>query len=136
MVGTLTTVLSLPLYWLLVKRLDYIGLALASTLGIIAYTVVLFVLLNRRTKNPESLSVLVFFLKMSAASCAVGFACWRLTDYLEHFIAWQKPGGEVLLLTLVSSAGILLLIAALKILRVPELDLYLRRAYSFVARTS
>jgi putative peptidoglycan lipid II flippase len=134
-VGTLTTVLSLPLYWVLVKRLDYIGLALASTLGIIAYTVVLFVLLNRRTKNLESMSVFAFFLKISAASCVVGFICYKLTAYLENFIPWQKLGGAVLLLTLVSSVGILLLIATLKILRVPEIDIYLRRAYSLATRS-
>ena len=133
-VGTLTTVLSLPLYWLLVKRLDYLGLALASTLGIIVYTVVLFVLLNKRTRNPESLNVFLFFLKMSAASCVVGLACHKLTNYLENFIPWQKPSGAILLLTIVSTAGLLLLAAALKILRVPELDLYLRRAYTFATR--
>ena len=134
MVGTLTTVLSLPLYWLLVKRLDYLGLALASTLGIIVYSVVLFVLLNKRTRNPESLNVFLFFLKMSAASCVVGLTCYKLTNYLENFISWQKLSGAILLLTVVSTAGLLLLAAALKILRVPELDLYLRRAYTFVSR--
>jgi hypothetical protein len=72
---------------------------------------------------------------MSTASCVVGFACYKLTGYLEHFIAWQELGGVVLLLTLVSLAGILLLIAVLKLLRVPELDLYLRRAYSFATRS-
>ena len=123
------------MYWLLVRRLDYLGLALASTLGIIAYTVVLFVLLNRHTRNPEGLSVFIFFLKMSGASCLVGLACDKLTVYLENFIAWQKIGGAVLLLTLVSTAGLLLLAVVLKILRVPELGTYLRRAYSFAARS-
>src|SRR5580704_4818693 len=134
-VGTLTTVLSLPLYWLLVKRLDYLGLALASTLGIFVYTVLLFVLLNKRTRNPDSLNVFLFFLKMSAASCVVGLLCYQLTNYLEKFIPWQKLGGAVVLLTIVSTAGLLLLAAALKILRVPELDTYLRRAYSFATRS-
>jgi peptidoglycan biosynthesis protein MviN/MurJ (putative lipid II flippase) len=104
-------------------------------MGIIVYTIVLFVLLNRRTKNPESFSVFVFFLKMSGASCVVGFTCYKLTGYLENFIAWQELAGAVLLLALVSSAGILLLVAALKILRVPELGLYFRRAYSFATRS-
>ena len=133
-VGTLTTVLSLPVYWLLVKRFDYLGLALASTLGIIVYTVVLFVLLNKRTRNPESLSVFTFFLKMSAASCLVGLVCYKLTSYLENFIPWEELTGAVALLAIVSSAGLLLLIATLKILRVPELDFYLARALKFAIR--
>ena len=70
---------------------------------------VLFVLLNKRTRNPESLNVFLFFLKMSAASCVVGLACYKLTNYLENFIPWQRLGGAVLLLTIVSTAGLLLL---------------------------
>jgi hypothetical protein len=58
-----------------------------------------------------------------------------LTTYLENFIPWQKLGGAVLLLSLVSTAGLLLLAATLKILRVPELDLYLRRAYKVATRS-
>ena len=96
---------------------------------------VLFVLLNKRTRNRESLNVFLFFLKMSAASCVVGLLCYHLTNYLENFIPWQKLGGAVLLLTIVSTIGLLLLAAALKILRVPELDAYLRRAYSFATRS-
>src|SRR5271157_3045635 len=69
-VGTVTTLLSLPVYWLLVRRLDYVGLALASTIGIVAYTILLFILLGRRTKNPEEGSLVVFFLKVAIASCA------------------------------------------------------------------
>jgi putative peptidoglycan lipid II flippase len=134
-VGTLTTLLSLPVYWLLVRRLDYLGLALASTIGIIAYTVVLFVLLCRRTNNPEEGSLLLFFVKMSAASCITGLACYRLAAYLENLIAWQRLSGALLLLTVVTAAGVLLLGILLKILRVPELDTYLQRAYSFGSRS-
>ena len=110
-VGTLTTLLSLPCYWLLVRRLDYVGLALASTIGIIAYTILLFVLLGRRTKNPEEGSIVVFFLKVAVASCAAGYACYRLAGWLENFIHWQGIAGALLLLTLVTSVGIVLFVA-------------------------
>lgn len=135
-VGTLTTVLSLPVYWLLVRRMDFRGLALASTIGIIAYTIILFALLGRRTRNPEEASLIVFFLKVAAASCISGYACYRLVGRLESFIAWQHIGGALILLALVSAAGVLLLGALLKVFRVPELDAYVRRAYSFAGRRS
>lgn len=133
-VGTVTTLLSLPLYWVLVRRLDYLGLALASTIGIIAYTIILFVLLCRRTQNSEEGGLVIFFLKMSAASCVAGYVCSRLAGWLENIIAWQHLGGALLLLTMVTSAGVVLLGVLLKILRVPELDTYLRRAYAFGGR--
>jgi putative peptidoglycan lipid II flippase len=134
-VGTLTTLLSLPVYWLLVRRLDFRGLALASTIGIIAYTIILFALLGRRTRNPEEASLVVFFLKVALASCIAGYACYRLAGWLEGVIAWQHIGGALVLLVLTTAAGVLLLGVLLKIFRVPELDAYLRRAYSFAGRS-
>jgi putative peptidoglycan lipid II flippase len=134
-VGTVTTLLSLPIYWLLVRRLDYVGLALASTIGIVAYTILLFILLARRTKNPEEGSLVVFFLKVAVASCAAGYVCYRLTNALEDFLSWQRIPGALLLLTLVTTAGIVLLVALLKLFRVPEVTQYLRRAYQFANRT-
>jgi putative peptidoglycan lipid II flippase len=134
-VGTVTTLLSLPVYWLLVRRLDYVGLALASTIGIVAYTILLFVLLARRTRNPEEGTLVVFFLKVAAASCAAGYASYRLSGWLEKYIPWQHILGALILLTLVTSAGIVLFIALLKIFRVPEATQYLRRAYTFANRT-
>jgi putative peptidoglycan lipid II flippase len=134
-VGTLTTLLSLPVYWLLVRRMDYVGLALASTIGIVAYTVLLFVLLSRCTKNPEEGSIVIFFLKVAAASCIAAYACHRLTAWLENFISWQHIPGALLVLTLVTTAGVVLLVALLKLFRVPEVTQYLRRAYQFANRT-
>ena len=130
-VGTLMTALNIPVYWWLAHHMRYRGLAFASSLGIIAYTVVLFILLNRRTKNAEEGSLVVFFLKMTAASLVAGAACYRLTLYLETQIPWQKIWGALALLVTVTAAGVLLLVILLKILRVPELDHYLRKAWAF-----
>ena len=130
-VGTLITALNIPVYWWLSQRMQHLGLALASSLGIIVYTIVLFVLLNRRTKNPEEGALVIFFLKMTAASCVVGLACYRLTEWLEGIMPWQRFWGALLLLILVTLAGILLLGVLLKILRVPEFDHYLRKAWSY-----
>ena len=130
-VGTIMTGLTIPLYWVLVRREQHIGLALASSLGIIAYTIVLFVLLNRRTKNREQGSLLLFFAKVAAASIVVGYACSWLLGWIERFIAWQRMSGALEVLVLVTVPGVLLLLLLLKILRVRELDGYLRRALSF-----
>ena len=65
-VGTVLTFANLPLYWLLVRHSQHLGLAMASSLGITVYTVVLFVLLNRRTHNREEGAMVLFFLKVCA----------------------------------------------------------------------
>ena len=130
-VGTVMTALNLPLYWYLVHRAQHLGLALASSLGIIAYTIVLFVLLNRRTNNREQGALVVFFLKVTAASAAAGYVCFRLAHRLEHLIAWRRTLGSLEVLIVVSVAGILMVGLLMKLLRVRELDRYLRRAFSY-----
>jgi putative peptidoglycan lipid II flippase len=128
-VGTVMTALNIPLYWWLVRRSQHLGLALASSLGIIAYTIVLFVLLNRRTKSRAEGNLIVFFLKVGAASCIAGVACYRLVGWLENYIAWQGTLGSLLLLTLASAAGLVVLLVLLKLFRVPEAGHYLRRLF-------
>jgi putative peptidoglycan lipid II flippase len=133
-VGTVMTLLNLPLYWWFVRRAQYRGLALASSLGIIAYKIVLFILLNRRTKNRSESRIVMFLCKVTASSVVAGFACYKLVGWLETQIAWESPLGSLLVLVIATTAGLLVLGAGLKILRVPELDGYLRQAFEFAGR--
>ena len=131
-VGTALTVLNLPVYWLLVRRAQHLGLALASTIGIILYTVVLFVLLIRRTENREAGSLVVFFLKVCAASALAGYACARLASWLQVRIGWQSTLRAFLVLCIVSLVGIALTAALAKLFRVREIDYYVERLWHLV----
>jgi len=133
-VGTLMTALSIPVYWWLFHHWQHLGLALASSIGIIAYSVVLYVLLCRRTKNPEEGSLTLFFFKVTAASVVVGWACHWMALRLESAIAWQRFPLTLALLCSVSAAGFVLLVILLKILRVPDLDRYLQHGISLLLR--
>lgn len=126
-VGTALTFLNLPVYWLLAHWLQHRGLALASSCGIIAYTVLLFVLLKRRTANRESGAMLVFLLKVSAASAAAAVVCYEVSRWLEARVAWQTTRGAFIVLILASPIGFLAAGALTKALRVRELNAYLRR---------
>jgi len=126
-VGTGITFLSLPLYWLLVRRGQHLGLALASSIAIIVYTVALFVLLNRRVKNPEAASLVTFFLKLVAASTVAALACFKLTRWLGTHIGWHTTSHAFLVLVVVSTVGFLLIAILAQLLRVRELGTYLKR---------
>jgi putative peptidoglycan lipid II flippase len=128
-VGTILTFLSLPLYWLLVRSHQHLGLALASSLGIMLYTVVLFVILSHRTRNPETADLVWFFLKVTVASALAGFACLHLTHWLGIHIGWQTTTHAFVVLVIVSTAGFLLTIIFAKLLRVREIDDYLRKVW-------
>ena len=133
-VGTLTTVLSLPAYVWLMHRMAHLGLALASSLGISAYTVLLFFLLARRTQNQERARLVAFFLKVTAASVIAGSVCWRLALYLEGLMPWQRPPFALLLLTMDTAVGVAALLVLLKLLRVQEVGVYLRGGLAMFAR--
>jgi len=126
-VGTVLTFLNLPLYWLLVRRYQHMGLAAASSAGIIVYTLLLFGLLNRRTKNPESTAMVGFFLKVTAASVMAAGACFKLTQVLQTRIGWQTPLSALAVLVMVSAAGFVLTGVLAKLFRVRELDSYLAK---------
>jgi putative peptidoglycan lipid II flippase len=126
-VGTVLTFLNLPVYWLLVGRAQHLGLAAASSTGIIAYTVVLFLLLNRRTRNAEASNLVIFFLKVGVASALAAFAAYRLLAWLESRVPWQTTHGALEVLVVASLAGLLLTAILAKLLRVRELESYVKR---------
>ena len=126
-VGTVLTFLNLPVYWWLGRHYQYLGLALASSLGIIAYTLLLFGLLTHRTKNRESTEMIWFFLKITAASIIAGGICFRLTQFLHSIIGWHTTLRAFAVLTIVSSVGFAMTAALAKLFRVRELDAYLAK---------
>jgi putative peptidoglycan lipid II flippase len=126
-VGTALTFLVLPLYWFLSHRYQYLGLALASSSGIIAYTLLLFVLLNRRTRNPEAGALVWFFLKITAASVMAASVCFELTARLHARLGWQTTGRAFAVLCIVSSVGFAVTGLLVKLFRVRELDTYLAK---------
>jgi putative peptidoglycan lipid II flippase len=133
-VGTVLALANLPVYWYLVRHLQHIGLALASSLGITVYTIVLFVLLNRRTQNREAGAISLFFLKVCTASAAVAYVCHRLQLFLEPHFAWHAIPGAFALLLIVTSVGIALLFIAAKFLGIREFDELIARARGIFSR--
>jgi putative peptidoglycan lipid II flippase len=127
LVGTATMVVTLPLYSLLVHKYQYIGLAFASSFGIFLYMVVLFVLLNRHTRNHEAGTIVTFFLKMSVASAVAGVVSFRLSMWFQSHVAWQTRLGALVSLVVVSAVGVLLIAGTAKLLGISELESYLKR---------
>jgi putative peptidoglycan lipid II flippase len=126
-VGTGITFLSLPAYWWLAHHYQYLGLAAASSLGIIVCTVILLLLLNHRIRNPQARALMVLFLKIGAVSTLAGVACFELNNWLGSRLGWQTTHQALLVLVIVSSAGLVLIALLAKLFRVREFEDYLRR---------
>jgi putative peptidoglycan lipid II flippase len=125
--GTVLTVLALPLYWLLVHRMQHLGLALASSCGVISYAVILFVLLDRRLHNREAGGLVVFAVKVTIASVLAAAAAYEVVEQLETRVAWRTTHGAFEVLAAASLVGFALTFILAKLLRVRELDTYLKK---------
>ena len=126
-VGTVFTFLTLPLYWYCGRRWDYLGLAAASSLAIIFYAIVLFVLLARRTRNRRVGEFLTCLAKVSLASALVAMLCSRLTAWLEMRVAWHTPLGSLKILVIVTAIGLPFIFLLAKTMGVVEIENYCKK---------
>lgn len=122
--GTAMMLLNLPVYWLLVRKSQHLGLALASSIGIVALMVLLFFMLARRTDNKEAGTITAFFIKIGFSSALAAVATWKLVEWLEPHIGWQTAPRALLVLVIASAAGFALTAVGAKLLRVREVDAY------------
>jgi putative peptidoglycan lipid II flippase len=131
--GTLLTLLNLPVYWLLVRRMQHLGLALASSIGIIVYTAVLFAFLKRRLPGYEDRALVAFAARITALSLVVGLVTWKITEWLGIKIGWTSSLRAFAVLVLATLAGLALGLVLGWILKIDEVRSLLRKA-SLVTR--
>jgi putative peptidoglycan lipid II flippase len=125
--GTLLALLNLPVYWLLVQRMQHLGLALASSIGIVVYTAALFALLKRRLPGYDGGPLLAFFAKIAALSLIMGFAAWQITDLLGTRFGWTSIPRAFGVLVFATLAGLALGLALAWVLKVEEVRSLLRK---------
>ncbi len=126
LVGSSITLLSLPMYAWLAEHWQHRGLALASSIGMTAYAVALFLILNRKIANPHSRDTVVFFVKMLGVAVAVGAAGHFLLEAINRHLPWFTPAGSLSALLAAGLAGLILVPLLAKLLRIRELEEYLR----------
>src|ERR1039457_1956852 len=125
-VGTAITVLNLPLYWLLVRHMQHLGLAAASSAGITAYTIILFVILIRKTSGSGMRGLMSFFARVSIASAIGGIVCWKFVGWLGERISWRTFHGAFIDLSLAAVVGGILTILVLHLFGVKEVKTYIK----------
>ena len=114
--------LNVVLNLILVEIMGYRGLALGTSIVALANAVTLLALLRRRLDGLDLPPILLVCGKISVASAAMGAAAWMVHEGLLD--AWSGTGlvtrlGQV---SVSIAAGILVLAAAARILRIRELE--------------
>jgi putative peptidoglycan lipid II flippase len=126
-IGTLLTLLSLPIYWFCARTWQYVGLAAASSAVAIVLVSILFVSLVRRTRSEEWRNILACLVRVLVSSVLGAVACSSLAQWLELRIRWQTFAGALLILIAVTAVGIPLILFIAHILGVTEIENYLAK---------
>jgi putative peptidoglycan lipid II flippase len=125
-VGTVTTVLTLPLYAHLAHKYQFRGIAIASSCGVILYVLTLVLLLARKTRNRGLIAILPFFLKISSISGVTALICLHLTRWLSATMGLHTAREALLVLLLGTGTSLIVLVLLAKITKLRELDCLLR----------
>jgi putative peptidoglycan lipid II flippase len=108
--GTGAVLLSIPIYLLGLKFMGTTGVALAVSLSAILQVYVLYAMWNKRSRNPGSSGVYLFYLKIMGLSVAVGIVLVWFKQLLAGWIEATTFTGSLLTVFL---TGVLFLIVLL-----------------------
>jgi putative peptidoglycan lipid II flippase len=84
--GTITVIVSLPIYWIGLKIYGLLGVALAISISAIIQVAVLFLAWNRHSGNRESFQVYGTFAKAILAGLPLGGVLWLVRRVLLQWI--------------------------------------------------
>ncbi len=96
-IGTLSTIAALPIYWVLQHSMEVDGLALASTIAITIYTIALAVVWYRRTGWEHAAPVAITALRAAPVAAVGALAAWYIAQaILDNGTGlWVDPAAAI-----------------------------------------
>ena len=118
----------------LIRVLGFRGLALGTSIAALANAVVLLAFLRRDLGGVNGRRLLIAFLKVTVASLTMAVAAWLVHRGLENVLAGSGTPSQAARLFGAIIAGIFVLAASAKLLRLEELDDAMSLAREWAAR--
>lgn len=118
--GMISVAINVCLNLILVKYMDYMGLALASSIASIVSTIFLFVCLKNKIRSINIKPNLKCFIKVVIASIIMGKVVFYIKSNIYNYFGTALLCDEIILI-LCSLSGIIVYIVACYILRVKEI---------------
>jgi putative peptidoglycan lipid II flippase len=131
--GTGAVIVSLPIFWILLKHMGTQGIALATSGSIILQFGVLYTLWSRWTGNKGVQHVLVVLVKVIIAGFAGGAAAYCVKGLLLGAVAPSGLLRNVIILAGAGSSGLIVSAAGCYILRVRELSQVIREIFNKIS---
>jgi putative peptidoglycan lipid II flippase len=120
--GTAAVLISIPLYLLGLKIMGTTGVALAVSLSAILQVYVLYAVWNKRSRNPGSHRVYLFYLKIIGLSVAVGIVLVWFKQLLAGWIDATIITGSLLTVFVTGVLFLTVLLVAGYGLRIKEIN--------------
>jgi putative peptidoglycan lipid II flippase len=120
--GSAAVLVSIPIYWLGLKFMGTAGVALAVSLSAILQVFLLYTLWNKRSRNPGSGGVYLFYFKMIGLSVAVGLLLALIKGLLAGWIATASFHGSLITVVLTGAIFLIVLVAAGYGLKIGEIN--------------
>ena len=114
--------LNIALNLALVERMGYRGLALGASIAALANAIALLAVLRRRLHGLDLPRVLLVLAKIAAASAAMGAAAWTTHERLLGVWGGTGLADRLGRVSAAIAAGVVVLAAAARLLRVRELE--------------
>jgi putative peptidoglycan lipid II flippase len=122
LVGTISVVLTLPLFYVLMTVMDARGVALALSLAATAQTLILFELWNRKSHNRNGRSVYRFLISMVMLSAGIGFLLWKFAAILKGVIDASTLPGALLVCIVTGLLFVLMFTLAGTLFKIEEIN--------------
>jgi len=121
-VSVVAVLTNLTINLLLVRVMGYRGLALGTAIAAMFNAGMLLWLLRRRLGGLEERRVLIALVKISAASAAMGAAAFFTSSWLASLMPPANSLSRAIELGAAIGVGVLVLVAAARLLRLAEFD--------------
>ena len=120
--GSIVTVIFVPLNYVLMRVMGHGGLALATTIAAAVHLLALVVFLRRRLHGLEGGKVMSSLVKVCAASGVMGAACWGVRAWMAGVVAEETKLGAALITLVGMAAATVVYLGLVKMMRVEEAE--------------
>jgi putative peptidoglycan lipid II flippase len=115
-VGSALTLASIPIYWFGREHHGHMGLAMASSIAVMLYTAVLWMILYRRLRASVS-GMASYFLRAAGCAGVAAMVALGVRQWLAAYFVWQSLRGSAVYLVLVSTAFVAVFLPLARVAR-------------------
>ncbi len=130
-VGTLSVIGSLPVFYFFMIYMGTPGVALSMSLTAMGQTLLLFHLWNKKSHNTEACTVYIFFMKILFLSMLISIILWKITGQLQYFFNGSTLAGALFICFITGLFFVVLLWAAGYLFKIEELSVVMKRVKNF-----